>query len=672
MVRVTMKAVRRPYLLLMSSVLTAACFVPGTGIVVPSSGGAATVGAASGKAQVMWTVGPGSVLPQRGSSGGPIMIIRGTGTLAALTPASGATLWQQTLQSTFGPEPTQGPTGAVGAGVVWTGTVFVIGSLNATPGAGARVMVFNQDTGALRWRLSSAAWSPGSITAGDGVVVVTGDPLATSARPRGVYALRSSNGSTLWHDEPSTEPFTGGVPVVGDGLVLIPSRFVWPNTIGAYTAVDAISGQTRWTAPDKCIDGSSSWYVARNTLYLTCLPGDRGEDPAAVFAIDPVTGAQRWTTPTGVDDFHIVDATTRAVYLSGFTTVSLNAATGAVQWRTPGWEVGREGTQLFLLQSVKRVGLVTFQAGRVVDTGTGALLGTFSFAGGLVNPPLSIYEGNEAVSAESTPGYLRPRPVRAVRLPTSGWTPPAVAMAATPDGGGYWIAGQDGGVFTFGDAPFEGSLPGIGVNVDDIVGMATTPDGRGYWLVGADGGVFAFGDASFYGSATTLSLAEPIVSMAGTLDGGGYWLLGADGGVFAFGDASFYGSATGGSGGWAAITALPGGGYRLLSGGGGPTFGPGGRSPASGTKVTTGGAGTAHVYDGTSDATGAGGWTVRPNGSVLAFGGSTPYGSLPKLGIDVDDVTAIATTPDGGGYWLLGADGGVFSFGNAQFYGSRG
>ena len=33
-----------------------------------------------------------------------------------------------------------------------------------------------------------------------------------------------------------------------------------------------------------------------------------------------------------------------------------------------------------------------------------------------------------------------------------------------------------------------------------IVGIAATPDGGGYWLVAADGGVFSFGDAHFYGS----------------------------------------------------------------------------------------------------------------------------------------------------------------------------
>jgi hypothetical protein len=39
---------------------------------------------------------------------------------------------------------------------------------------------------------------------------------------------------------------------------------------------------------------------------------------------------------------------------------------------------------------------------------------------------------------------------------------PVTAMAATPDGRGYLMVGADGGVFTFGDAPFFGSLGGLG------------------------------------------------------------------------------------------------------------------------------------------------------------------------------------------------------------------
>ena len=75
-----------------------------------------------------------------------------------------------------------------------------------------------------------------------------------------------------------------------------------------------------------------------------------------------------------------------------------------------------------------------------------------------------------------------------------------------------------------------------------VVGMAATPDGGGYWLVASDGGVFAYGDAQFYGSTGSITLNKPIIGLIPTLDGGGYWLIASDGGVFAYGDAKFYGS----------------------------------------------------------------------------------------------------------------------------------
>ena len=46
------------------------------------------------------------------------------------------------------------------------------------------------------------------------------------------------------------------------------------------------------------------------------------------------------------------------------------------------------------------------------------------------------------------------------------------AVAPSPSKG-YWLVGADGGVFSFGDAQFYGSLPGLGVHVSDVVGTAT-------------------------------------------------------------------------------------------------------------------------------------------------------------------------------------------------------
>ena len=76
---------------------------------------------------------------------------------------------------------------------------------------------------------------------------------------------------------------------------------------------------------------------------------------------------------------------------------------------------------------------------------------------------------------------------------------PIVGMAATPDGGGYWLVAADGGIFAFGDAAFYESTGGMHLN-QPIVGMAATPDGRGYYLVAADGGIFCFGTAQFFGA----------------------------------------------------------------------------------------------------------------------------------------------------------------------------
>jgi hypothetical protein len=83
-------------------------------------------------------------------------------------------------------------------------------------------------------------------------------------------------------------------------------------------------------------------------------------------------------------------------------------------------------------------------------------------------------------------------------------------MAATPDGKGYWLVGSAGGVFSFGDATFEGSTGGQHLNAPVVSLVA--PDGAGYWLIGADGGVFSFGDAPFDGSLGSLHLAAPVVS----------------------------------------------------------------------------------------------------------------------------------------------------------------
>ncbi len=76
-------------------------------------------------------------------------------------------------------------------------------------------------------------------------------------------------------------------------------------------------------------------------------------------------------------------------------------------------------------------------------------------------------------------------------------------MAATPSGNGYWLVA------------FFGSTGAVALQ-KPMVGMAEASGGRGYWLVASDGGIFSFGAAPFLGSTGGMRLNRPIVAMSAT------------------------------------------------------------------------------------------------------------------------------------------------------------
>jgi hypothetical protein len=110
--------------------------------------------------------------------------------------------------------------------------------------------------------------------------------------------------------------------------------------------------------------------------------------------------------------------------------------------------------------------------------------------------------------------------------------PAIVGMAATTDGGGYWLAGSSGQVWSFGDAA---KLPWARRS-QPVAGIAADPAG-GYWLFTASGGVYGVG-ARWFGSPVSRGAHRPhVVGVAATTDGGGYWVVGSSGQVWSFGDA---------------------------------------------------------------------------------------------------------------------------------------
>jgi hypothetical protein len=143
------------------------------------------------------------------------------------------------------------------------------------------------------------------------------------------------------------------------------------------------------------------------------------------------------------------------------------------------------------------------------------------------------------VMAASSPSEMprsTARPATSISINRSwAWPPPPTVV-------GYWLVAADGGIFSFGDAPFYGSTGAMHLNAP-IVGMAETSSGTGYLLVASDGGIFSF-NAPFLGSMGGTHLNRPVVGMSTAGAGGGYRLVASDGGVFSFG-APFFGS-TGG------------------------------------------------------------------------------------------------------------------------------
>ncbi len=84
---------------------------------------------------------------------------------------------------------------------------------------------------------------------------------------------------------------------------------------------------------------------------------------------------------------------------------------------------------------------------------------------------------------------------------------------------------ESGGVFSFGDATFFGSMGGKPLN-EPIVAMAATPTGHGYWEVASDGGLFTFGGAAFLGSRGSQASNDRFFAMVPTPTGAGYLLAG--------------------------------------------------------------------------------------------------------------------------------------------------
>jgi hypothetical protein len=206
------------------------------------------------------------------------------------------------------------------------------------------------------------------------------------------------------------------------------------------------------------------------------------------------------------------------------------------------------------------------------------------------------------------------------------------AIASTSTGTGYFLLNQSRSATPFGSATLTPNTCVLPTDLasnsggGNFLSIAATKSGNGLWGVDRLGGVENCGDAVSYGSNPVLN--KPVVGIVATPDGMGYWLVASDGGVFSYGDARFYGST---------------GAIQL-------------NEPIVGMASTPDGGGY---------------WLVASDGGVFAFGDAIFAGSMGGKTLTAPMV-GIAANPDGTGYWTVARDGGVFAFGDAPFRGSMG
>jgi photosystem II stability/assembly factor-like uncharacterized protein len=201
---------------------------------------------------------------------------------------------------------------------------------------------------------------------------------------------------------------------------------------------------------------------------------------------------------------------------------------------------------------------------------------------------------------------------------------PASIVAPDPDGGGYWLASNDGGVSACGTATFYGSPASEHrPPTSSVVGIGVASGGHGYYLLERDGTVLNFGPGA-HARGSGPAGGAPFVGMAVDDSTGGYWLVNSGGGVFAFG-APFRGS-------------VPGVGKHV-----------------------------SNIVGIATDAAGSGYWIAGTDGGIYSFG--LPFhGSLPALKVKVNNIVDVSPAATGQGYYLFGSNGGVYALGSGLHY----
>ena len=337
----------------------------------------------------------------------------------------------------------------------------------------------------------------------------TNEPATCNAVPNLTTALTnhgalilpfSYNGATL--TGPATNPTMNVSAYGGSAGGNSPSETL-PSVVAPFLATEVSQVNALWPNSHVVIVGHSEGGYVAETYFASSLFSE-SQDPEVngIFSLDsPLNGVQN-TTEAGLL-LKAIGVPTSPALLALFKTDWQNAASDDATVLQKD-----SGTTLYV-----PVGTPGDNIYRLTD--------------GSVDPLVSqvlVNAAGQPVFGQGSPNYLDP-----ATPPQAGLTDPLgvlashqcvmdnasviaeIAARVVPPG--YREVASDGGIFSFGDAQFFGSMGGTTLN-KPVVGLAATPDGQGYWEVASDGGIFSFGDAQFFGSMGGTTLNKPVVGLA--------------------------------------------------------------------------------------------------------------------------------------------------------------
>jgi outer membrane protein assembly factor BamB len=235
--------------------------------------------------------------------------------LTAVDPRTGKVLWQSRLKG-------------MGTGAALAGDTIYTG------GSAGYVHAFDAATGATRWtvKITDDTEFPASVTVDHGVVYAA--TCCSNTKVSHLFALRADTGATIWSRTfagsiatPTPVDSQGAAPAAASTEVIVPWVGSSPPFGGLY-ALRASNGATLWhtDTPGKPY---SNPVIVGNSVFMAT-------DGGYVVAYNAATGAERWRyrPPHFEVGLSSLDGSGSLIYVCvSRTFYALSAADGSLRWR---------------------------------------------------------------------------------------------------------------------------------------------------------------------------------------------------------------------------------------------------------------------------------------------------------------------------------------------------